>query len=119
MTKKSQIYKCLICGNIVEVLHAGEGTLVCCGKEMILQKENTTDAATEKHLPVIVGHLVKVSTVLHPMDDDHFIEWIEATSKEGVNAKVFLEPGMKPEATFPFDPVSAREFCNLHGVWKK
>lgn len=117
-TKLKQIYKCSICGNIVEVLHIGAGQLVCCGMPMHLQEENTTDAATEKHVPVIDGKIVKIGSIAHPMEEAHYIEWIEATSATGKVCKVFLKPGNKPQAEFPFEPISAREYCNLHGLWK-
>ncbi|MBU0894540.1 MAG: desulfoferrodoxin [Nanoarchaeota archaeon] len=117
-TKKNQIYKCEICGNIVEVLHEGEGELVCCGQPMKLFEENTIDAATEKHVPVIEAKKVKIGSVAHPMEQEHYIEWIEVTSKTGTICKVFLQPGQAPETEFPFQPVSAREYCNLHGLWK-
>jgi superoxide reductase len=119
MTKKKEIYKCEICGNIVEVLHEGRGKLVCCGEPMKLQEENIVDASHEKHVPVIEGKKVKIGSVEHPMIPEHYIEWIEATSEDGTVSKVFLEPGMKPEAEFCFTPISAREYCNLHGLWKK
>ncbi len=119
MTKRNEIYKCELCGNIVEVVHQGIGELVCCGQPMKLQKENTEDAATEKHVPVIQGKKVTIGSVEHPMQEVHYIEWIEATSSNGQVAKVFLKPNEKPEAEFSFEPVSAREFCNLHGLWKK
>jgi len=118
-TQLKQIYKCEVCGNIVEVLHAGAGELVCCGKPMRLMTENTVDASQEKHVPSIEGNKVKVGSVEHPMEEAHYIEWIEATSESGEVCKVFLQPGQKPEAEFPFTPVSAREYCNLHGLWKK
>ena len=118
-TKKNQIFKCLICGNIVESLHEGNGILVCCGQPMKLFSENTTDGATEKHVPVIEGNKVIIGSVEHPMISEHYIEWIEATSQTGEICKIFLKPGDKPEAEFPFEPVSAREYCNLHGLWKK
>lgn len=115
---KGEIYKCSICGNIIEVLHVGGGELVCCNKPMSLMTENTVDAATEKHVPVIEGNTVKVGSVLHPMEEAHYIEWIEATSSSGEVCKKFLKPGEQPIAEFPFNPVSAREYCNLHGLWK-
>ena len=119
MTEKKQIYKCYVCGNIVEVLHEGAGQLVCCNKPMILQEEHTEDPEKgEKHLPVIKGNKVKVGSVEHPMEEAHYIEWIEATSEKGETCKKFLKPGEKPGAEFPFTPVSAREYCNLHGLWK-
>lgn len=123
MTQIQNVYKCPICGNIVEVLHAGEGELVCCGRAMMILNENTTDAATEKHVPVVTktdtGIRVIVGDVLHPMTDDHYIEWIEVIA-DGVSYKKFLNPGDKPEAEFCIDAqnVTVREYCNLHGMWK-
>ena len=123
MTKKLQIYKCKICGNIVEVLHEGAGELVCCGQPMILREENTVDAAREKHVPVVEkttgGVKVKVGSVAHPMEEKHYIEWIEIIS-DGKVYRQFLKPGDTPEATFDIDAqqVTAREYCNLHGLWK-
>lgn len=124
MTEKSQIYKCEICGNIVEMLHAGEGELVCCGAPMKLFKENTVDAAKEKHIPVIEkiegGFRIKVGSVAHPMEDKHYIEWIEVITEDGKVNRQFLHPGEKPEAVFKVDAskITAREYCNLHGLWK-
>ena len=123
MAKKLQIYKCEACGNIVEVLHGGDGELVCCGKPMELLVEKTADAATEKHVPVIEkiasGYKVKVGSVPHPMLDEHYIEWIELLA-DGKAYRQFLEPGGEPEAVFNVeaDSVSAREHCNVHGLWK-
>jgi superoxide reductase len=120
MVELKEVYKCEICGNIVEVIHASGGTLVCCGEDMKLMKENADDkAAKEKHVPVIEEKTVKIGSVAHPMEEKHYIEWIEATSEDGETAKVFLKPGDKPEATFSFKIKSAREYCNLHGLWKK
>lgn len=123
MTKKLQVFKCQVCGNIVEVLHEAGGELVCCGQPMTLLNENTVDAATEKHVPVIEkiegGYKVAVGSVAHPMEEKHYIEWIELLADNKVYLK-FLKPGDKPEAVFKIDAqkVSAREFCNLHGHWK-
>ncbi|MFH0870265.1 MAG: desulfoferrodoxin [archaeon] len=123
MTEQKQVYKCAICGNIVEVLHEGGGTLVCCGQPMNLMKENTTDAALEKHVPVIektnTGVKVKVGSVAHPMEEKHHIEWIEIIADEVVYRQ-FLKPGDRPEAEFcvKAKKVIAREYCNLHGLWK-
>jgi superoxide reductase len=123
MATKLEIYKCAACGNIVEVLHGGAGELVCCGEPMKLLKENTTDAAKEKHVPVIEkidgGYKVKVGSVPHPMEAKHYIEWIELLA-DGKAYRQFLDPGMPPEATFLIkaSTVSAREHCNLHGLWK-
>ena len=122
MTEKLQIYKCEVCGNIVEMLHAGAGQLVCCGQPMKLFKENTVDAAKEKHVPVIektaTGIKVKVGSVAHPMEETHYIEWIEVIA-DGKAYRKFLNPGEAPEATFEIkaDKVTAREYCNLHGLW--
>lgn len=122
MTALLQIYKCEICGNMVEMIHEGAGELVCCGKPMKLFLENTVDAAKEKHVPVkeqaAGGVKVKVGSVAHPMEDKHYIEWIEVISG-GKAYRQFLKPGEAPEAFFPVEgEVVAREFCNLHGVWK-
>jgi superoxide reductase len=123
MTEKLQIYKCEVCGNIVEMLHAGAGALVCCGQPMKLFQENTVDAAKEKHVPVIKktaeGIKVKVGSVAHPMEASHYIEWIEILA-DGKAYRKFLNPGEAPEATFELkaDKVTAREYCNLHGLWK-
>jgi len=122
-TEKLQVYRCPLCGNIVEVVHAGGGTLVCCGQPMEAQAENTTDAATEKHVPVIQevegGIRVVVGSVAHPMGADHLIEWIEALV-DGKSYRQFLQPDEAPEAFFPIKGanVSARAYCNLHGLWK-
>ena len=118
MSERGQILKCNVCGNIVEVLHGAAPALVCCGESMVLMKENSTDAAVEKHVPVIEGKKVSVGSVLHPMDEDHYIEWIEATGKSGNIVKKFLKPGDEPVFEFCFEVVSARAYCNLHGLWK-
>lgn len=124
MTKRLQVFKCDVCGNMVEVLHEGIGELVCCNQPMTLQEENTVDAAQEKHVPVIEktaeGVLVKVGSVEHPMQEKHFIEWIQLLA-DGKSYRQFLNPNEKPEAVFKVeaDELSAREFCNLHGLWKK
>jgi superoxide reductase len=122
MTEKLQIYKCEVCGNIVEMLHAGAGQLVCCGEPMKLCRENTVDAAKEKHVPVIektaAGIKVMVGSVPHPMEQAHYIEWIEIIA-DGRAYRKFLNPGEAPEAVFEIkaDKVTAREYCNLHGLW--
>lgn len=123
MTAARQIYKCNVCGNIVEVLDIGEGELVCCDEPMQIQAENTVDAAREKHVPVIEkidgGVKVKVGSVAHPMEDKHWIEWIEVIA-DGKSCRQFLEPGQAPEAVFAITAkeITAREYCNLHGLWK-
>jgi len=123
MTKMLEIYKCEVCGNIVEMLHEGKGELVCCGKPMKHFIENTVDAAREKHVPVIEttpnGIKVKIGSVAHPMEEKHYIEWIELIA-DGTSYRKFLDPGDKPEAEFELraDKVEAREYCNIHGLWK-
>ena len=123
MAEKLQVYKCDKCGNIVEVLHGGKGDLVCCDEPMRLFVENTVDAAKEKHVPVVEkiadGFKVKVGEVAHPMEEKHYIEWIEVIA-DGKAYRQFLNPGEAPEATFMIEAeqVTAREFCNLHGLWK-
>ncbi|VVB79902.1 Superoxide reductase [uncultured archaeon] len=123
MTKLREIYKCEVCGNIVEVVHEGAGTLVCCGKPMVLQKENSVDASLEKHIPVIEfneeGVSIKVGSVPHPMIPEHYIEWIEIYTDNGTSKK-FLKPGDKPEVKFALKTknIGARAYCNLHGLWK-
>lgn len=123
MTEQRQVYKCNVCGNIVEVLHTGVGKLVCCGQPMELQKEKTEDVGREKHRPVIekteFGVKVKVGSVPHPMEEKHYIEWIEIIA-DGKSCRKFLKPGDKPEADFIIkaDSIEAREYCNVHGLWK-
>lgn len=124
MTGMMQIYRCGICGNVVEVIHIGAGALVCCGKPMSHLAENTVDAAQEKHVPVIErsGDTVKVTvgSVSHPMEVKHYIEWIELMV-DGKAQRRFLKPGEMPVAEFCVPEgveVVAREYCNLHGVWK-
>ncbi|MBW2040185.1 MAG: desulfoferrodoxin [Deltaproteobacteria bacterium] len=123
MTKRLQVYKCEICGNIVEVLHEGKGELVCCGQPMKLFKENTVDAALEKHVPLVEktpsSVKVKVGSVAHPMEEKHYIEWIEVIA-DGKAYRQFLKPGEAPEAIFDItaEKIEVREYCNLHGLWK-
>jgi len=123
MTERMQVYRCAVCGNIVEVLHAAKGELVCCGQPMKLLKENTVDAAQEKHVPVIEkidgGFKVKVGSVAHPMQEEHLIEWIEVIA-DGEVLRKYLNPGEAPEAEFHTSAakIKAREYCNLHGHWQ-
>ncbi len=123
MAERYQVYKCEACGNIVESLIGGEGELVCCGTPMVLLDENTVDAAQEKHVPVIEktanGYKVKVGAVPHPMEEKHYIQWIELVA-DGISYTAFLKPGEAPEAEFCCDAasVTAREYCNMHGHWK-
>jgi superoxide reductase len=123
MAKVQEIYKCMICGNIIEVLHAGPGQLVCCEKPMVRQEEKTQDASTEKHVPYIEktekGILVKVGqNQAHPMEEKHYIEWIQLLA-DGASHRQFLKPGDKPEVLFKVSAssVKAREYCNVHGLW--
>lgn len=123
--KINEVYKCEICGNIVEVVHVGGGALVCCGKEMIWQEENTTDGTTEKHVPVVERNndrvKVVVGEVIHPMENEHYIEWIEILADD-ISYKKFLKPELDPKAEFDLPigtkEIVVREYCNLHGLWK-
>ena len=123
MISRKQVYRCNVCGNIVEVLKAGGGELVCCGEPMELLQEKTADAALEKHVPVIETTAstvqVKVGQVPHPMEEKHYIEWVEILT-DGKTYRKYLNPGDKPEAEFKIDNerVTAREYCSVHGLWK-
>ena len=123
MAEKLDIFKCMKCGNVVEVLHGGCDSMTCCGEAMKHRKEGATDGALEKHVPVIEkidgGYKVTVGSVAHPMTEEHYIPWIELIA-DGQSLMAFLKPGDKPEAVFKTDAakVTAREYCNLHGVWK-
>ena len=126
MAEYLNIYKCELCGNIVKVVHAGGGVLSCCGQDMAHMEAKTADSATEKHVPVIEvnGNDVKVTvgSTLHPMTDEHYIEWIELTCGDKVQVK-YLKPGMEPIAVFHLcaecsdEKITAREYCNVHGLW--
>lgn len=123
MAIKLGIYKCELCGNMVEVVHQGGGELVCCGQPMRLMTENSTDASREKHVPVVErnadGVTVRVGSVPHPMEEKHYIEWIEIITPDGTQRR-FLNPGEAPEAAFCVGAgdVAVREYCNVHGLWK-
>lgn len=123
MAKKNEIYKCEKSGLMVEVLQDAKGTPMCCGEPMKLLRENTTDGAKEKHVPVVEkiegGYRVTVGSVEHPMTDAHYIQWIELVTPTGV-LRHNLTPQDKPVAEFKTDAteVEAREYCNLHGLWK-
>jgi len=122
VTKRLQVYKCEICGNIVQVLHAGKGELVCCNQPMKLLEEKTEEQGREKHVPVAgktgKGIKVEVGSVPHPMEEKHYIEWIEVQTDKGISTK-FLNPGDEPRAEFEIegDIVKTREYCNIHGLW--
>lgn len=131
MTQLKQIYKCSVCGNVVEVLHTGVGELVCCGKPMDLMNPKSEDEGSEKHLPVVEelpanmcrdkdGFKIKVGEEDHPMDNDHYIEWIEIITADGKSGKKFLKPGDKPESDFytRIKVIGARAYCNVHGLWE-
>lgn len=124
MTKRKEIYRCAICGNVVEVVHEGGGELTCCGKPMMLMKENSSDGAEEKHVPVVEkiegGYKVTVGSAEHPMSEEHHIEWIELHTKCGKLMRKCLKPDGKPVAKFKTDAqeVCARAYCNLHGLWR-
>lgn len=123
MSATRAFYRCSVCGNIVELIYDGGGELVCCGQPMNLLQANTSDGATEKHVPVAVregGKVhVTVGSVAHPMTDAHYIQWIWVAQGSRTQ-RVALEPGMAPEADFPVDdgPMTVYEYCNLHGLWK-
>jgi len=125
MAKKRRIYKCEICGNIVEVLEEGAGTLVCCGQNMTLLEEKTEDEGQEKHVPIIEisGNKakVKVGSIPHPMEEAHYIQFIQLLIDENIYTK-YLKPRQLPEAEFEiptnYKEISAREYCNIHGLWK-
>ena len=122
MTRLFEVYKCSVCGNIIKVVHASGGTLVCCGQPMELQQEKTTDAGREKHVPVVEktakGIMVKIGSVPHPMEEKHYIEWVEVRAGDKICIKGF-KPGEKPEAEFPVADtgLKVRAFCNVHGLW--
>ena len=125
MTKLLQIYKCSVCGNIVEVVFASAGELVCCGLPMELMTENSVDASLEKHVPVFKQEsdtlTVKVGSIAHPMEESHYIEWIEVIEDNGRVLKKFLKPGESPEAQFCIKTkgkLTVREYCSIHGLWK-
>ena len=123
MAERMEVYKCDVCGNIVEILVGGKGQLVCCNQPMKQMVENTVDAAKEKHVPVIEkatnGITVKVGSVAHPMEEKHYIQFIELIV-DGKVCRQYLSPGQAPEAFFAVtgNNVTAREYCNLHGLWK-
>ena len=122
MPKRFEVYKCELCGNVVEVTHGAKGALVCCGEEMKLLDEQTADFTKEKHVPIIEGTKVKVGSVPHPMEEKHFIEFIELLAADGSTVcRKYLKPGDAPEADLAGCAeagVTAREYCNVHGLWK-
>ena len=124
MANRTEVYVCELCGNVVEVLDGADGPLACCGQDMTLQKENTTDAAQEKHVPLVTINgaeaSVQVGSVIHPMTEGHYISWIELQQGNKVQ-KTYLDPTGAPQAVFSIEsgiPVIVRAYCNLHGLWK-
>ncbi|MEK6557861.1 MAG: desulfoferrodoxin [Candidatus Margulisiibacteriota bacterium] len=125
MANRQDVYKCNLCGHIVEVLHGGGGTLVCCGQNMVHLEPNTVEASKEKHIPIIERisegkYSVKVGSVAHPMEAAHYIEWIEVATEQKSYIQ-FLQVGQAPEAIFSLgadQSLFARAYCNLHGLWK-
>ncbi len=132
MTQQKQIYKCEICGNVVEVLHIGIGELVCCNQPMKLESLKKEEEGVEKHLPVIEelpanvcqgkdGLKIKVGEIEHPSNENHYIEWIEINTKDDKSGKRFLKPGEAPVVDFytRIEVISVRAYCNIHGLWEK
>jgi superoxide reductase len=125
MITLKQLYRCAICGNVVEIVYAGAEALVCCGEPMTLMVENSVDASKEKHVPVIEGNeqsiTVKVGSAPHPMLPEHYIAFIEVITKDDMVLRAELKPGLLPEAVFPIalsNVMFVREYCTLHGIWK-
>ena len=122
MTEVNQIYKCDVCGNIVEAVHSGAGELVCCGKPMELKQEKTEEEGMEKHKPVIekteTGIIVTIGSIPHPMESEHYIEWAEIITEHRTYRK-YLEPGREPQVEFRIqaEQFSVRAYCNVHGLW--
>lgn len=117
--KRLDVFKCGKCGNVVEVMHVGGGELVCCGEPMAHLVENTAEGAKEKHIPVFADGKIKVGSVAHPMEPDHYIEWIEASDGKDLMGVEFLAPGKAPEVTFGEGwSNTSRAYCNKHGLWK-
>ena len=123
MAERLEVYKCMLCGNIVEVVHGGEGEIVCCGEPMKKLAAKTAEEGREKHVPVIEkvegGIKVKVGSVAHPMEENHYIEWIDILA-DGKSYRQFLKAGQAPEAEFKIEAgaITAREHCSIHGLWK-
>jgi superoxide reductase len=125
MLERGQIFMCNTCGNMFELIHVGGGSSTCCGTEMELLSDDPKDVGAEKHIPIIEktdsGVNVKVGRVPHPMEDTHYIAWIEIITGNNRTQRAFLKPGMKPEADFIVDDISnikAKEYCIIHGLWR-
>ncbi len=124
MVVPSQIYKCEHCGIIAEILHAGSGALICCGEAMtLIEAKTSAQEVNEKHTPVkenaSEGCIIKVGSIPHPMEEKHYIEWIEIKTKNGVFKK-YLKAGDKPEivCSCECEPILLRAYCNIHGLWE-
>lgn len=126
MTKKLEMYKCEICGNFVEVVLSGIGELVCCDMPMVLQKPNTTDATSEKHVPFFIKKdnelEIRVGEIDHPMTEEHYIQFIEVISADEKYVKrKYLYPFEEPSFClkgYDVNKLTARELCNIHGLWE-
>ncbi len=125
MSERLGFYRCSVCGNIVQVFHAGFGELVCCNKPMEFLSSNKNDeGASEKHVPSFImkddgNILIQVGTELHPMSGEHYIEFIEAVYKDKNEISIkFLHPGQMPVFDVHENPSSAYEYCNIHGLWE-
>ncbi len=122
MNQINQTFKCPKCGNIVEILRGEKGVLTCCNQSMLLLRENTQEAAEEKHIPVVFRENNKLKVIVgeveHPMTEDHSIEWVEIITEQKVYRHIF-SPGEKPECYFeiPQKQYKVRAYCNLHGLW--
>jgi superoxide reductase len=125
LTKLNEVYKCNVCGNIIEMVHASTGTLVCCGQSMELLKEKTNEIGNEKHVPVVEIKedkiIVTIGSILHHMENEHYIEWIEIITDDQKVYKKFLKLNDKPQAEFRIraKKLIVREYCSVHGLWKK
>jgi superoxide reductase len=122
MTELKQIYKCNVCGNMVEMVHTGAGELICCGENMERKQEKNEEEGLEKHRPVIErtdsGVIVKVGSVPHPMAPDHYIEWIEVITEHRVYRKnIAINQDPWAEFFLEAEHIKARAYCNIHGLW--
>lgn len=124
MAKRYEVYKCETCGNVVEILHGSFGQLVCCGQPMKLMEAREKEEGYEKHLPVIEKQdgkvVVKVGSIAHPMEEEHYIEMIEVITKDDKILRKYLKPGDEPKAEFDIEDIKeAREYCTIHGLWRR
>lgn len=122
MTLLNEIYKCDVCGNTVEMVNPGMGQMICCGKPMILMVEKeSAETGTEKHKPIVSFSEtlnINIGSIPHPMEEGHFIKWIEVINEKGKLSRIFLKPGDEPKASFcEKEYTIARSYCNIHGLW--